>query len=50
MFKSIAALVKADDWIANGFEFDDDGWLKDEGIVRYHRCKSTPQSRDYWKS
>lgn len=32
--QSIAGLVKADDWIANGFEFDDDGWLLDEGIVR----------------
>ena len=25
--QSIAALVKADDWIANGFEWDDGGWL-----------------------
>ncbi len=32
--QSIAALVKADDWIANGFEFDEDGWLQDEGVVR----------------
>ncbi len=32
--QSIAAMVKADDWIANGFQFDDDGWLLDEGIVR----------------
>ena len=32
--QSIAAMVKADDWIANGFVFDDDGWLTDEGIVR----------------
>ena len=32
--QSIAAMVKADDWIANGFEFDEDGWLQDEGIVR----------------
>ena len=32
--QSIAALVKADDWIANGFEFDEEGWLLDEGIVR----------------
>ena len=32
--QSIAGLVKADDWIANGFEFDEDGWLLDEGIVR----------------
>ena len=32
--QSIAAMVKADDWIANGFEFDENGWLLDEGIVR----------------
>ena len=32
--QSIAALVKADDWIANGFEFDEDGWLAQDGIVR----------------
>ena len=31
---SIAAMLGADDWIANGFEFDDDGWLGDEGIAR----------------
>ena len=31
---SIAAMLAADDWIANGFEFDDEGWLKDEGIAR----------------
>ena len=31
---SIAAMLAADDWIANGFEFDDDGWLGDEGIAR----------------
>ena len=32
--QSIAALVKADDWIANGFQFDEEGWMLDEGIVR----------------
>ena len=32
--QSIAALVKADDWIANGFDFDEDGWLLDQGVVR----------------
>ena len=26
--------MKADDWIANGFKFDEDGWLMDEGVVR----------------
>jgi phosphoserine phosphatase len=31
---SIAAMLAADDWIANGFEFDDEGWLGDEGVVR----------------
>ena len=32
--QSIAAMVKADDWIANGFEFDENGWLLDDGVVR----------------
>jgi len=32
--QSIAAMVKADDWIANGFEFDETGWLLDQGVVR----------------
>ena len=32
--QSIAAMLKADDWIANGFEFDEDGWLLDEGVLR----------------
>ncbi len=32
--QSIAAMVKADDWIANGFNFDEEGWLMDEGVVR----------------
>jgi len=32
--QSIAAMVKADDWIANGFEFDENGWLLDQGVVR----------------
>ena len=27
--QSIAAMVQADDWIAYGFNFDDDGWLMD---------------------
>ena len=31
---SIAAMLKVDDWIANGFVFDEDGWLTDEGVVR----------------
>ena len=33
---SIAAMLKVDDWIANGFEFDDDGFLSDNGICRLH--------------
>ena len=33
---SIAAMLKVDDWIANGFEFDEDGFLTDEGICRLH--------------
>lgn len=31
---SIAALLKVDDWIANGFDFDDNGLLLDDGIMR----------------
>ena len=31
---TIAGLLKVNDWIANGFEFDDKGYLLDEGIVR----------------
>ena len=33
---SIAAMLKVDDWIANGFEFDEEGFLSDEGICRLH--------------
>lgn len=33
---SIAAMLKVDDWIANGFEFDDEGFLTDDGICRLH--------------
>jgi len=33
---SIAALLKVDDWIANGFEFDDEDYLSDHGICRLH--------------
>jgi len=31
---TIASTLKVDDWIANGFNFDDEGYLLDEGIVR----------------
>jgi len=31
---TIAGTLKVDDWIANGFKFDDEGYLLDEGIVR----------------
>lgn len=31
---SIAATLKVDDWIANGFKFDENGFLLDDGIVR----------------
>ena len=31
---SIASMLKVDDWIANGFKFDEEGWLLDEGILR----------------
>ena len=33
---SIAAMLKVDDWIANGFEFNEDDTLADEGICRLH--------------
>jgi phosphoserine phosphatase len=33
---SIAAMLKVDDWIANGFEFDEDGFLTEDGICRLH--------------
>ena len=33
---SIAAMLKVDDWIANGFEFDQEGYLSDDGICRLH--------------
>ena len=36
---SIAAMLKVDDWIANGFEFNDDGTLSNEGICRLHATK-----------
>ena len=36
---SIAAMLKADDWIANGFHFNDDDTLSDEGICRLHASK-----------
>jgi len=31
---AIASMLRVDDWIANGFEYDEDGYLKDEGILR----------------
>ncbi|MEC7504931.1 MAG: HAD family phosphatase [Candidatus Thermoplasmatota archaeon] len=33
---SIASMLKVDDWIANGFVFDEDGFLTDEGVCRLH--------------
>ena len=29
-------MLKVDDWIANGFEFDEEGYLSDDGICRLH--------------
>ena len=29
-------MLNVDDWIANGFVFDDDGFLTDEGVCRLH--------------
>ena len=33
---SIASMLNVDDWIANGFVFDDEGYLTDEGVCRLH--------------
>ena len=33
---SIAGMLKVDDWIANGFEFDESGFLTDDGVCRLH--------------
>lgn len=33
---SIASMLKVDDWIANGFVFDNEGYLTDEGVCRLH--------------
>ena len=33
---SIASMLKVDDWIANGFVFDENGYLTDEGVCRLH--------------
>lgn len=33
---SIAGMLKVDDWIANGFVFDEDGFLTDDGVCRLH--------------
>ena len=31
---SIAKMLNVDDWVANGFQYDDDGFLLDDGEVR----------------
>ena len=36
---SIASMLKVDDWIANGFEFNSDDTLSDDGICRLHASK-----------
>ena len=33
---SIASMLQVDDWIANGFVFDEEGYLTDEGVCRLH--------------
>ena len=33
---SIASMLGADDWVANGFIFDEEGYLTDEGNCRLH--------------
>jgi len=37
--QSIAGMLKVDDWIANGLEFDDDGFLTNDGVCRLHATK-----------
>jgi len=37
--QSIAGILKVDDWIANGLEFDDDGFLTNDGVCRLHATK-----------
>ena len=39
---SIAALLKVDDWIANGFNFDDDGLL-----LKNKNSDPAPQNLDF---
>jgi len=34
--QSIAGMLKVDDWIANGLEFDSEGYLTNDGICRLH--------------
>ena len=36
---SIAAMLKVDDWIANGFKFNEDDTLSEEGVCRLHATK-----------
>jgi len=31
---SIAQMLKVDDWVSNGFQYDEDGFLLDDGVVR----------------
>jgi phosphoserine phosphatase len=31
---SIAKMLKVDDWVSNGFQYCEDGFLQDEGVVR----------------
>ncbi|MBT4059835.1 MAG: HAD-IB family phosphatase [Euryarchaeota archaeon] len=31
---SIAKMLNVDDWVSNGFQYSDDGFLEDEGVVR----------------
>ena len=34
--QSIAGMLEVDDWIANGLEFDEEGFLTQDGICRLH--------------
>jgi phosphoserine phosphatase len=37
--QSIAGMLKVDDWIANGLEFNAEGYLTNDGVCRLHASK-----------
>ena len=46
---SIASMLKVDDWIANGFVFDEEGFLTDEGSVASTQVERGPSSTVFWR-